>query len=251
MSSEKVNPGDLARPSTAENRGLAPDRRTSLDRVTDRFAPTPRTRPNRLKERVHDDVSTVHAVLDAAALCHVGFAGPDGPVVLPTLHARVGEEVYLHGSTGSWLGRLAKAPQQICLTVTCLDALVLARSAFHHSVNYRSATVFGVPRLVTERAEKLSCLAALVDRMSPGRSTQAREPNARELAATTVLALHLDEASAKIRAHGVKDDEEDLAHPVWAGLVPVITSLGSPVPDGTPPAPLPAGALLPAWARTP
>lgn len=216
--------------------------------MTDRFAPTARTRPNRLKERVRDDVATVHAVLDAAVLCHVGFAGPGGPVVLPTLHARVGDEVYLHGSTGSWLGRLAAAPQEICLTVTCLDALVLARSAFHHSVNYRSVTVFGVPRLVTDRDEKLSCLAALVDRMSPGRSAQAREPNAKELGATAVLALHLDEATAKVRAHGVKDDDEDLAHPVWAGLVPVHLTLGTPEPDGPPPVPLPNDALRPLWA---
>jgi nitroimidazol reductase NimA-like FMN-containing flavoprotein (pyridoxamine 5'-phosphate oxidase superfamily) len=216
--------------------------------VTDRFAPTPRTRPNRMNERARDDVATVHAVLDAAALCHVGFVGADGPIVLPTLHARVGDEVYLHGSTGSWLGRLAAAPQQVCLTVTCLDSLVLARSAFHHSVNYRSATVFGVPRPVTDRAEKLLCLAALVDRMSPGRSAQARGPNTRELAATAVLALHVDEASAKVRAHGVKDDAEDMAHPVWAGLVPVLTTLGAPEPDGSPPIPLPAGALRPRWA---
>jgi nitroimidazol reductase NimA-like FMN-containing flavoprotein (pyridoxamine 5'-phosphate oxidase superfamily) len=216
--------------------------------VTDRFAPTPRTRPNRLKERVLDDVATVHAVLDAAALCHVGFVGPDGPVVLPTLHARVGDEVYLHGSTGSWLGRLAADPRQICLTATCLDALVLARSAFHHSVNYRSATVFGVPRLVTDRDEKLSCLAALVDRMSPGRSAQAREPNAKEPAATAVRAQHLAEASATVRAHGVKDADEDLAHPVWAGLVPVRLTLGTPVPDGPPLAALPDEALAPPWA---
>ena len=215
--------------------------------MTDRFAPTARTRPNRLRERVRDDVASVHAILDAAALCHVGFAGPDGPVVLPTLHVRVGEVVYLHGSTGSWLGRLGAAPAPVCLTATCLDALVLARSSFHHSVNYRSATVFGVPRLVSDRTEKLACLDALVDRMAPGRARAARGPNARELAATAVLALHVDEATAKVRAHGVKDDDEDLDHPVWAGLVPVLTSLGTPEPDGVPPVALPPDALAPAW----
>lgn len=219
----------------------------NLGAMTDRFAPTPRTRPNRLKERVRDDVAAVHAVLDAAALCHVGFAGPHGPVVLPTLHVRLGEEVYLHGSTGSWLGRLGASPAPVCLTATCLDALVLARSTFHHSVNYRSATVFGVPRLVTGQAEKLACLAALVDRMVPGRSAQARGPNARELAATAVLALHLDDASAKVRAHGVKDDDEDMDLPVWAGLVPVLTGLGTPEPDGNPPVPLPEGSLDLTW----
>lgn len=215
--------------------------------MTDRFAPTPRTRPNRLRERVHDDVVTVHAVLDAAPLCHVGFMGPHGPVVLPTLHVRVGAEVYLHGSTGSWLGRLAAKPAPVCLTATCFDGLVLARSTFHHSVNYRSATVFGVPRLVTDRTEKLACLDALVERMVPGRSAQARGPNPRELAATAVLALRVDEAAAKVRAHGVKDDEDDMGLPVWAGIVPVHTVLGVPEPDGTPPVPLPAGSLNPAW----
>jgi uncharacterized protein len=219
----------------------------SLGRMTDRFAPTPRTRPNRLRERVRDEVAAVYAVLDAAPLCHVGFTGPEGPVVLPTLHVRVGDEVYLHGSTGSWLGRLAKAPTQVCLTATCLDALVLARSTFHHSVNYRSATVFGVPRLVTERSEKLACLDALVDRMVPGRSAQARGPNPRELAATAVLALRVEEATAKVRAHGVKDDDEDMGLPVWAGLVPVHTLLGEPEPDGDPPVPLPEDSLRPSW----
>jgi nitroimidazol reductase NimA-like FMN-containing flavoprotein (pyridoxamine 5'-phosphate oxidase superfamily) len=215
--------------------------------MTDHFAPTPRTRPNRLRERVRDDVATVHAVLDAAPLCHVGFLGTEGPVVLPTLHVRVGDEVYLHGSTGSWLGRLAAAPAQVCLTATCFDGLVLARSTFHHSVNYRSATVFGVPRLVTDRTEKLACLDALVERMVPGRSAQARGPNPRELAATAVLALPVDEATAKVRAHGVKDDDEDMGLAVWAGIVPVHTVLGAPEPDGAPPVPLPEGSLNPAW----
>jgi nitroimidazol reductase NimA-like FMN-containing flavoprotein (pyridoxamine 5'-phosphate oxidase superfamily) len=215
--------------------------------VTERFVPTARTRPNRLKERVRDDVAGVHEVLDAGPICHVGFSGPDGPAVLPTLHVRIGDQVYLHGSTGSWLRRIEG--QQICLTVTCVDGLVLARSTFHHSMNYRCAVVFGVVRTVTDEREKLAALDALVERMSPGRSRDARGPNSRELAATTVVALRIDEASAKVRTGGPKDDDEDMDLPVWAGVVPVRTVLGEPEPDGAPPAPLPAGALSPGWAH--
>lgn len=214
--------------------------------MTERFAPTARTRPNRWKERVRDDAAGVHALLDGGPICHVGFAGPDGPSVLPTLHARVGNQLYLHGSTGSWLRRVENQP--ICVTVTCLDGLVLARSTFHHSMNYRSAVVFGTPRTVHDRAEKLAALDALVERVSPGRSLEARGPNERELAATLVLALQIDEATAKVRTGPPNDDEEDLGLDVWAGVVPVRTVLGHPEPDGVPPRPLPAGALAPPWA---
>lgn len=214
--------------------------------MTERFVPTARTRPNRLRERVRDDVAVVHAVIDAGAICHVGFNGPDGPTVLPTLHVRIGDQIYLHGSTGSWLRRIEG--QEICLTVTCVDGLVLARSTFHHSMNYRCAVVFGALRTVTDDREKLAALDALVERISPGRSREARGPNARELAATSVVALHIDEASAKVRTGGPNDDDEDLGLDVWAGVVPVRTVLGDPEPDGTPPRPLPDGALTPVWA---
>ncbi len=227
-------------------------REVSLGAVTDHFPTTDRTRPNRLRERVRSDAATVHEVLDAAPICHVGFAGKDGPSVLPTLHARIDDELYLHGSTGSWLRRIVAGPgtesQQICVTVTCLDGLVLARSAFHHSMNYRSAVVYGAPRTVTDTAEKLAAMDALVERVSPGRSLQARGPNARELAATIVVALHIGEASAKVRTGGPKDDDEDMELPVWAGVIPVRIVLGTPEPDGEPPAPLPPGALTPLWA---
>ena len=213
--------------------------------MTERLGPTARTQPNRLRERVRDDARSVHEVLDAGLICHVGFAGPDGPSVLPTLHARIGSELYLHGSTGSWMRRVEQ--QQICATVTCLDGLVLARSMFNHSMNYRSAVVFGTPRTVSDTEEKLAALEALVERVSPGRSRQARSPNDRELAATLVLALRIQEATAKIRVGPPNDDDEDLDLPVWAGVVPVRTVLGVPEPDGTPPAPLPAGALTPFW----
>ncbi len=213
--------------------------------MTERFSPTARTRPNRLRERVRDEVPTVHAILDGGPICHVGFPGPDGPSVLPTLHARIEDQLYLHGSTGSWMRRVENTP--ICVTVTCLDGLVLARSTFHHSMNYRCAVVFGTPRTVTDDDEKLAALDALVERVSPGRSAEARGPNPRELAATLVLALTIDEATVKIRTGGPNDDDEDLGLDVWAGVVPVRTVLGDPEPDGTPPRPLPDGALAPAW----
>lgn len=216
--------------------------------MTERFVPTARTRPNRLKERVRDGIEDVLAVVDAAPICHVGFTGPEGPSVLPTLHARVGNQLYLHGSTGSWMRRIEN--QQICVTVTCLDGLVLARSTFHHSMNYRCAVVYGVPRTVTETEEKLAALDAMVERVSPGRSLEARGPNARELAATIVVALSIDEATAKVRTGGPNDDEEDMANDVWAGVVPVRTVLGEPEASGTPPRPLPPGALTPGWAST-
>jgi nitroimidazol reductase NimA-like FMN-containing flavoprotein (pyridoxamine 5'-phosphate oxidase superfamily) len=214
--------------------------------VTERFVPTARTRPNRLKERVRDGIADVHAILDAGPICHVGFSGTDGPSVLPTLHARVGDHVYVHGSTGSWMRRVENQP--ICLTVTCLDGLVLARSTFHHSMNYRCAVVYGVPRAVTDTDEKLAALDAMVERVSPGRSREARGPNARELAATIVLALRIDEATAKVRTGGPNDDAEDMANDVWAGVVPVRTVLGEPEAYGIPPRPLPPGALTPVWA---
>lgn len=245
--------GSGTAPSGApQNQRLGRPRTASLGQVSHDFAPTARTRPNRRRERVRSDVATVHEVLDAGPICHVGFAGTDGPMVLPTLHARIGDELYLHGSTGSWLRRIVGDPgteaQQICVTVTCLDGLVLARSTFHHSMNYRSAVVFGAPRTVTDTAEKLAALEALVERVSPGRSLQARGPNARELAATIVVALHIGEASAKVRTGPPKDDPDDMELPVWAGVVPVRTVLGTPEPDGAPPIPLPPGALEPAWA---
>ncbi|HUR73415.1 MAG TPA: pyridoxamine 5'-phosphate oxidase family protein [Sporichthya sp.] len=214
--------------------------------MTQRFVPTARTRPNRLRERVQDDVAGVHAVIDAGPICHVGFSAPDGPTVLPTLHVRIGDQIYLHGSTGSWLRRVEGQP--ICLTVTCLDGIVLARSTFHSSMNYRCAVVFGTLRTVTDEREKLAALDALVERISPGRSREARGPNARELSATSVVALRIDEASAKVRTGGPNDDEEDLSLDVWAGVVPVRTVLGEPEPDGAPPRPLPPGALAPGWA---
>ncbi len=181
-------------------------------------------------------------------LCHLAFLRDGAPAVLPTLYARVGERLYVHGSTGSRPLRSATGPGlPVALAVTHLDGLVLARSAFHHSVNYRSVVVHGTARQVTDRAEKDRALDALVDAVVPGRAADCRPADARELAATAVLALDLAEVSAKIRAGGPNDDPEDLSLPHWSGVLPVTTAYGTPVPADDERAPAPA--YLTAFAR--
>ncbi|MFD5557990.1 pyridoxamine 5'-phosphate oxidase family protein [Streptomyces sp. NPDC127068] len=197
------------------------------------YAPTERTVPTRSRDRAAYDRATVHAILDAAYVCHLGFVRDGTPVVLPTLYGRVGERLYVHGSTGSRPLRLAGGGEPglaVCLTVTHVDGLVLARSAFHHSINYRSVVVQGTARPVTDPDEKRTALDALVDHVVPERSRDSRPANARELAATAVLGLDLDEVSAKIRTGGPNDDPEDLPLPHWAGVVPVRQTYGSLVP---------------------
>jgi uncharacterized protein len=198
------------------------------------YAPTERTVPTRSRERAAYDRATVHAILDAAYVCHLGFVRDGTPVVLPTLYGRVGERLYVHGSTGSRPLRLAGggAPGlAVCLTVTHVDGLVLARSAFHHSINYRSVVVQGTARPVTDPDEKCTALDALVDHVVPGRSRDSRPADPKELAATAVLRLDLDEVSAKIRTGGPNDDPEDLSLPHWAGVVPVQQTYGALVPS--------------------
>ncbi|MER5872032.1 pyridoxamine 5'-phosphate oxidase family protein [Streptomyces sp. NPDC002044] len=195
------------------------------------YEPTDRTIPTRSRERAHYDRETVHSILDQAYVCHLGFVRDGAPVVLPTLFARVGESLYLHGSTGSRPLRAAGRSDPglpVCVTVTHLDGLVLARSAFHHSLNYRSVLVHGTAHQVTDEAECRLALDALVDHVVPGRSADSRPANARELAATAVIRLDLTEVSAKIRTGGPNDDAEDLALPYWAGVVPVAPAYGTP-----------------------
>ncbi|HZG03153.1 MAG TPA: pyridoxamine 5'-phosphate oxidase family protein [Streptomyces sp.] len=199
------------------------------------YAPTPRTVPTRSRERASYDRALVHAILDEGYLCHLGFVRDGAPVVLPTLYARVGERLYVHGSTGSRPLRAAGASDAglpVCVTVTHLDGLVLARSAFHHSVNYRSVVVHGTARQVTDPAERAIALDAIVDQAVPGRSADARRANARELAATAVVALDLEEVSAKVRTGGPNDEPEDLSLPHWSGVLPVRRTYGPPVPAG-------------------
>jgi len=190
--------------------------------------PSERTRLRRHPERGGYDRASVHAVLDEGLVAHVGILTDHGPVVLPMAYARVATTLYLHGAAGNALLRAAKdAP--VCATVTLLDGLVLARSAFHHSLNYRSVVVFGTGRRVADEAEHRLALAAIVDHVAPGRSGEARPSSASELRATRVLALDLAEASAKARSGPPVDDDADAAWPAWSGTIPLTLVRGTPV----------------------
>ncbi|MFH9006339.1 pyridoxamine 5'-phosphate oxidase family protein [Streptomyces afghaniensis] len=208
------------------------------------YTPTDRTVPTRSADRAAYDKDLVHSILDEAYVCHLGFVRDGAPVVLPTLYARVGERLYVHGSTGSRPLREAGQADPglpVCLTVTHVDGLVLARSAFHHSINYRSVVVHGVAHDVTDPEEKRQALDALVDHVVPGRSADSRPANKKELAATAVIRLDLDEVSAKLRTGGANDEPEDLALPHWAGVVPLRKGYDAPVanPDLAPGTELP------------
>lgn len=195
--------------------------------------PSDRTALHRLPERGHHDRATIDAILDEALICHLGLVDPEGrPFVIPTIHARAGDHLYVHGSPASRALRAGAKGIPACVTVTLLDGLVLARSAFHHSMNYRSVVVFGRAATVTDTDERDRALRAVVDHMVAGRSDACRTPTPEELRATRVLRVPLAEASAKIRTGPPKEDAADLDPPVWwGGVVPVTTVLGEPQPD--------------------
>jgi nitroimidazol reductase NimA-like FMN-containing flavoprotein (pyridoxamine 5'-phosphate oxidase superfamily) len=206
---------------------------------------TERTRLGRHPERGRDDRDLVRAIVDEALICHVGFVADGYPTVIPTLHARSDDTLYLHGSPASRM--LQAAPGgEICVTVTLVDGVVMARSAFNHSMNYRSVVVFGRPRVVTDAEEKASAFRALVEHVAKGRWDDARQPTALEISATTVLAISLEEASAKVRSGPPIDQADDLGLDVWAGVVPLRTVAGDPVPDPG----LPAEIPVPDYARS-
>jgi nitroimidazol reductase NimA-like FMN-containing flavoprotein (pyridoxamine 5'-phosphate oxidase superfamily) len=184
------------------------------------YPPTARSQVKRLAERGSYDRAVVHAILDEALVAHVGVSTAEGPRVIPMMFARVGETLYLHGSVANKTLRAA-AGVPVCVTVTLLDGLVLARSAFHHSMNYRSVVVYAIASAVTDGDEKRAALDALVERVAAGRSEVARPPTEAELRATSVLSLPLLEVSAKVRTGGPKDDEADMTWPVWAGVIPL------------------------------
>ncbi len=196
-----------------------------------RIAPTSRTRINRYPTRGDYERRAIEAILDEAMVCHVGFAVDGQPYVIPTIHARDGARLFIHGSPLSRMLRTAATGVPLCLTVTLHDGIVLARSAFHHSMNYRSVVVLGAAREVTETAAKLAAMRALVDHLMPGRWEDARQPTAGEIAATIILELPLTEASAKVRTGGPLDAEADYASPVWAGVVPLTPAPGAPIRD--------------------
>jgi nitroimidazol reductase NimA-like FMN-containing flavoprotein (pyridoxamine 5'-phosphate oxidase superfamily) len=213
----------------------------------DLYRPTERTRVRRLPERAAYDRATVHAILDEGFLCHVGFVAGGQPYVIPTGYARVGETIYLHGSTGSRLG--LRPGMDVCVTVTLLDGLVLARSAFHHSMNYRSVMAIGRTRAIRDPEEKEAALRALVEHIVPGRSDAVRGADRRELAATAVLALPLAEVSAKVRTGPPKDDDPDYDLPIWAGVLPVALTPGDPVPDPVLDPSVPTPGHVATWTR--
>ena len=197
----------------------------------DAFTPTDRTRVRRLPKRAVYDKDQVYAILDEGYLCHVGFVAEGQPFVIPTGYARAGDQIYVHGSAASrMLGALGSG-LDVCVTVTLVDGFVLARSAFHHSMNYRSVVILGRARVVTDPDEKRDALHRFTNHLVRGRWEEVRPPTEQELKATTVLALPLDEVSAKVRTAAPLDDEEDYSLPVWAGVVPVTLAPGEPIPD--------------------
>jgi uncharacterized protein len=194
-------------------------------------APTRRTRVRRVPQRGEYDRAAIDAILDETLISHVGFVHEDQPVVIPTLHARMGDRLYLHGSAASRMLRTLAKGVPVCATATLVDGLVLARSAFHHSVNYRSVVVFGTATLVEPGDETMRALHLFTDKLVPGRWDDVRPPTRQELKGTKVLSLPLDEASAKVRTGPPIDEDEDYDLPVWAGVVPLSTQVAEPVPD--------------------
>ncbi|MDQ3946751.1 MAG: pyridoxamine 5'-phosphate oxidase family protein [Actinomycetota bacterium] len=211
------------------------------------FEPTARTTVRRHPERGEYEQAAVEAILDEGLVAHVGVAVDGQPFVLPMVYARVDGHLYLHGSAASRLLRTLGAGAPVCVTVTLLDGIVLARSAFHHSMNYRSVVILGRAVAVTDTAERERALAAMVDHAVPGRSEEVRAPDRRELAATLVVRVALDEVSAKVRHGPPIDDPADLEIPVWAGVLPLRLVAGDPSPDGPSDRPLPPA--LAAWRQ--
>jgi uncharacterized protein len=209
------------------------------------FTRTERTKLKRLPKRGHFDRETVYGILDEGFICHVGFAPEGQPVVIPTGYARDGDTLYIHGSAASRMLRTLSTGVDVCVTVTIIDGLVLARSAFHHSMNYRSVVVFGHARLIEDGEEKMAALLALSEHIIRGRWAEVREPTEQEMKATTVLALPLVEASAKIRTGPPLDDEEDYEMNVWAGVIPLRLIAEEPINDPR----LPEGIEVPVYAR--
>jgi len=194
-------------------------------------AKSDRSRIKRNPNRAEYDSATVNAILDAGYMCHVGFETDHGIVVIPTLYVRDGDSIILHGSTGAGMSRAVRAGKPLTFEVTHLDGIVAARSHFHHSINYRSAVVFGKSVEITDVVEKLRGMELLVEHITPGRWNEARKPSDSEFVQTSVIRMEIEEASAKIRAEGPGEEPEDLELDFWGGVIPVTTVLGTPEPD--------------------
>jgi hypothetical protein len=199
------------------------------------YQPTPRSRVRRHPERAHYDRESVFAILDAALMCHIGYVIDGKPYVTPTLFWREGERLYWHGSSASRMLRTQTGGIAVCVTVSHVDALILARCAFRHSLNYRAVMAFGTAAIVDDPAEKEAGLNAFIDRVYPGRTARMRPIAAQELKATTLMGMTIDEASAKIRSGGPLDLEQDYAADCWAGMVPIAMRTGAPIPDAIAP----------------
>ena len=208
------------------------------------FEKEPRNQVVRVPNRGHYDKETIYKILDEALICHVGFASENQPFVIPTIHARDGDKILLHGATTSRLLKHVEAGHPLCITVTHVDGLVLARSVFHHSMNYRSAVVFGKGKLLAAE-EKWDALERFTEKLIPGRWDDARQPTKQELKATTIVAVDIESASAKVRTGAPKDDEEDYGLDVWAGVVPMTVTFQAAEAD----AELKAGVELPDYLQ--
>jgi uncharacterized protein len=200
-------------------------------KLPESFTPTERTRVVREPQRGVYDRETIYAVLDEGLVCHVGFSADGQPFVIPTLYARIGDAICFHGSAVSRMLRGLSEGANVCLTVTLVDGIVLARSVFNHSMNYRSVVVLGRATLVDAAEEKLEALRAFTEKILPGRWNDARQPNEKELKATSILRLPLTEVSAKVRVGPPEDDAPDYQLPIWAGVIPLRLAAGAPIRD--------------------
>ena len=209
------------------------------------FTPTERTQVHRLPKRGVYDREAVYRILDEGLVCHIGFVAEGKPVVIPTGYGRRHDMLYIHGSPASRMFRAMAKGAEVCVTVTLVDGVVLARSAFHHSMNYRSVVIFGKATLLEDDAAKREALRVFTEHVAPGRWAEVRQPSEKELHATTVLAIPLEEVSAKVRIGPPLDDEEDYAFPVWAGVLPLDLIPQAPVPDDR----LPAGTVVPEYVK--
>jgi nitroimidazol reductase NimA-like FMN-containing flavoprotein (pyridoxamine 5'-phosphate oxidase superfamily) len=224
--------------------------RPAHSQTTPARPPSDRVRLRRMRERGSYDRAVIDAILDEALIAHLGIVEADGqPFVIPTLHARHGDVVYCHGSAASRTLKALAAGAPVCLTVSLIDGLVLARAAMHHSANYRSAMLIGRARVVDDETEKRTALQAVVEHIVPGRWKDVRAPTENELKATAVLAIPIEEASAKLRTGGPLDEEEDYALPTWAGVIPLVNQPLAPEPDVKLAAGISAPAYVTAYAR--